>query len=140
MIYTDENRGKIQNRQFRLKTVDYSGVRVKNITPTDIDGFSEFSNKGFIFCDLKYVSEETGHAKIPDGQRIAYERLITSLEASGKKAFFLICEHHEGDYDEIDAAASLVTSMYYGGRWHDAMEEITLSETYAKLHKIIMAQ
>jgi len=39
MLYTDDNRGTIQNRERARQIIDFHGLRIRNITPTDIDGF-----------------------------------------------------------------------------------------------------
>ena len=33
---------------------DFSGLQYWKVTPTDIDGFVELSDKGYMFYELKY--------------------------------------------------------------------------------------
>jgi len=41
-------RGVIRNKQYARQIRDFSGIAVRNITPTDIDGFFEMKNEVFV--------------------------------------------------------------------------------------------
>lgn len=112
MNYTDENRGLIQNRERARQIIAYDNLRFKRrITPTDIDGYFEYDDKAFVFYELKY-----GNAHPPQGQLLALKRLVKAITESGRKAVLFICNHQVGDTDkDIDAASSIVTSVYMGG-------------------------
>lgn len=89
---------------------DYSGLRFRNITPTDIDGFVEYRNKAYIFLELKY-----GDAPLPPGQRLALERLCDDLQK--RKPTLLIVATHHSAHEDIDAARATIAEFRYKGRW-----------------------
>lgn len=122
MIDYTENRGKIQFRERARQIVDFSNLRYGNITPTDIDGLIEYKDKAVIFIELKYLD-----AEMPNGQRIAFERIVDDVDNAGKYCALLLCSHCVQDCtDDIDASAALVKRAYYKGRWIDISEPITL--------------
>lgn len=112
MIYTEENRGKIQFRGRARQIIDFSGMRFGNITPTDIDGFFERRDEIFIFYEFKY-----GGVSMPQGQELALKRTIDAIAASGRKAALFVCSHDVDDVEkDIDAANAKVRWYYYDGR------------------------
>lgn len=123
MIYTDSNRGVIQNRARARQIIDFSGIRYGNITPTDIDGFFERGNMAFVFYEMKY-----GDADMPNGQRIALERLVDAMRAANKKAVLFLCRHDVDDVNaDVDAENTTVDKIYFNGEWHDG-EKKTLKQ------------
>ena len=114
MTYDDENRGKIQNRLRSQQIIDFSGIRYKNITPTDIDGFFEKAGKAFVFYEYKLQG-----AEIPKGQELALTRIIDGLSTAGKTAVLFICRHNEiNPVNDIKAANAIVEKIYWQGKWH----------------------
>lgn len=110
MNYTNENRGKIQNEEYARRIIDFSGMRYGNITPTDIDGVIEYHDTHVVFFEFKY-----DNAPIPDGQRLALERLVNNCTTAGKLAILCVCRHRTPEGRHIDAAQSLVSDVYIGG-------------------------
>lgn len=110
MNYTDENRGKIQNEEYARRIIDFSGMRYGNITPTDIDGVIEYHDARVVFFEFKY-----DNAPIPDGQRLALERLVNNCVTAGKLAILCVCRHRTPEGEQINAAQSLVSDVYIGG-------------------------
>ena len=50
MIYNEENRGTIQNRERARQIIDFHGLRLDGkITPTDSDGEIEYHDKAWVF-------------------------------------------------------------------------------------------
>lgn len=122
MNYTDENRGTIQHRERARQIIDFSGIRYGNITPTDIDGFFEYHNRVFVFCEMKLTG-----AQLPDGQRMAIERLVDNLDYAGKHVVAFVCDHDvEETAQDVVAAETIVRTIYYHGRWHLPTHEKTL--------------
>ena len=114
MNYTDENRGRIQHRERARQIIDFSGIRYGNITPTDIDGFFEYHNEVFVFCEMKLVG-----AELPDGQRMAIERLVDRCDSNEKHAVAFVCEHTvENPEEDVIAAETIVKTIYYKSGWH----------------------
>ena len=115
MNYTDENRGLIQNRERARQIIAFDGLRMKRrITPTDIDGFFEYGDKVFVFYELKH-----GDAQPPKGQLLALKRIVKAINESGRKAVLFVCSHQVDDTDkDIDAASSIVTSVYYDKKYN----------------------
>lgn len=121
MNYTDANRGKIQHEEYARRIVDFSGMRYGNITPTDIDGVIEYHDTRIVFFEFKY-----GNAPIPNGQKMALERIVDNCANAGKLAILCICRHKAPEGQHIDAAQSLVSDVYIGGgyvggKWYPEM-------------------
>lgn len=122
MNYTDANRGKIQHEEYARRIVDFSGMRYGNITPTDIDGVIEYRDTRIVFFEFKY-----GNAPIPNGQKMALERIVDNCANAGKLAILCICRHKAPEGQHIDAAQSLVSDVYIGGggyvggKWYPEM-------------------
>lgn len=115
MRYEDETRGKIQNPEQKRQLMDFSGLRYGKITPTDIDGFIEMSNKLFIFYEFKNIT-----AKQPYGQQLAETNLIDALRLAGKEAAIILCRHSQNNFEqEIDAANCTVEKYYYDSKWYN---------------------
>lgn len=127
MKYTDKNRGVIQNKKYAKQINDFSGLRYKNITPTDIDGFIDFGNKKFVFIETKFKG-----AKLPYGQKLALKRLCDSCN---KDAVLIVAEH-ETDGD-IDVGGCFVREYRYKNKWTVQFKSITVKEAVIKfLNKV----
>lgn len=124
MEYSNLNRGLIQFKKRAKQIIDFSGLRFKNITPTDVDGMIEYQDKGFVFYEYKLRN-----AEMSKGQRLALERLARNNQTAGKKATVLVCSHTKDDPEEtIDAASAKVVELYYNGKWHKPSEYLTAFE------------
>ena len=114
MLYTDSNRGTIQNRERARQIIDFHGLKIRNITPTDIDGFIEYQDKALIFLEFKYLD-----ADLPYGQQLALVRLIDNIDKAGKEAVLFVFEHNTTDCDkDVIAENAIVRSFYYKKRWY----------------------
>ena len=113
MEYTSENRGVIQYREWSKQIIDFSGLRYGNITPTDIDGYIDFHNQLTILMEFKY-----GNAKLPYGQKLAYQRMIDDIEKSGKPAYLLVCSHNIELAKDVPAAYTYVKGIYHKKKWY----------------------
>lgn len=128
MEYKDNNRGKIQFRERAKQIIDFSGLRYGLITPTDIDGVIEYHDKAYIFLEFKLFDRE-----MPDGQRLALERICDGLEKSGKECAVFLCIHNVSDCNkDISAANSIVRSVYWRGKWIRLKNYITVKEQVDK--------
>jgi len=121
----EETRGKIIHRGYAIQVRDFSGLRYRNITPTDIDALIDFANKAFIFIEVKH-----GEIRLPFGQRLALERLVDNLEKAGKLSFALIASHNTDK--DIDFAKCIVKECRYKRRWTNIKEEITVKQAIDK--------
>ena len=125
MTYDNENRGRIQNRLRSQQIIDFSGIRYKNITPTDIDGFFEKAGKAFVFYEYKLQGVE-----IPRGQELALTRIVDGLSTAGKIAVQFICRHNEINPDnDIKAANAIVEKIYWNGKWHKGKNKTVKEHT-----------
>jgi hypothetical protein len=115
-------RGVIRNRCYATQVRDFSGLRFKNITPTDIDGLIEYRNICYVCIETKYENSE-----LQFGQKLALERLNDDL--SKVKPVLTIVASHDTDGD-IDVANTTVTEFRFRGRWH-------MSETVTSTHDLI---
>jgi len=112
-------RGAIRNREASNAVKDYTRLRWKSITPTDIDGLIDFKNKLFVIIELKRVGE-----KLEGGQRLALERLADSI-TQARKPCYLIVAQYDTDGD-IQADTCLVSEMRHNKRWRQSKENVTL--------------
>lgn len=125
MTYDDNNRGRIQNRLRSQQIIDFSGIRYKNITPTDIDGFFEKTGKAFVFYEYKLEG-----AEIPRGQELALTRIVDSLSTAGKTAVLFICRHNEiNPVNDVKAANAIVEKIYWNGKWHKGRNKTVKEHT-----------
>jgi hypothetical protein len=108
-------RGEIRNREMGIQIRDYSGLRWEKITPTDIDGFLDFGGRLFIIIELKYED-----ADMPNGQKLALERICDACQKGGAESYILIGSHSNATGD-IDGANATVIECYYKGRWMNVM-------------------
>lgn len=104
-------RGQIIYRRRSLQVKDYSTLRYKNITPTDIDGFFEIQGKVFVFIELKVVDIE-----LPHGQTLALERLADNIN---KPCIIIIADHNVPIDTDIDVANCKVRQYRYQGKWYN---------------------
>lgn len=116
MNYTDENRGEFQYTGRARQLIRFSDMRYGNITPTDIDGYFERHGELFVFFEVKKRGEE-----LPFGQSMALTRLVDNLWRNGKKAVLFVSVHDVNDcQQDIAAARTQVTDIYFEGRWRKA--------------------
>ena len=97
-------RGKINNPARAKQLHDFTGLRFKNITPTDIDGFVEFKDTLFVLMEAKFNG-----AELPYGQRLAIERLCKALQKAGKITAALVLTHNAYVDEEINFAGCVVS-------------------------------
>lgn len=115
MNYTDENRGVIQYKERARQLIDFHGLRVGNITPTDSDGEIEYHDKAWIFIEIKY-----NYATMGIGQQTAFTRKVDDIAKGGKKAVLFVASHTvDNPLEDIDAAACIVKQFYYKKHWYD---------------------
>lgn len=115
MNYESNSRGKIQYRKRASQIIDFSGIRYGNITPTDIDGYFEKANEGFVFYEFKLEG-----CNMPEGQKTALRRLCDGLHTAGKHSILFLCKHdkHNPD-DDIIAADTVVDEVYFRGKRYE---------------------
>lgn len=114
-------RGAIRNRGLAGQLRDFTGLRFGSITPTDIDGFLEFGDRLFIVFETKHAGRD-----LPNGQRLAIERLVDAIAESGREAIALIGEHDtRGD---IDFANCPLRKYRYQGKWREPQSPTTFKQ------------
>lgn len=132
MEYTNENRGKIQYPERKRQIMDFDGLKFGKITPSDIDAFIEYKDKGFIFIEIK-LHRKDGQFKVPPGQKLGYKRLVDALTAAGKPAILIYAEHFEYDPSmNIDASVCTVDSVYGNHEYRYSVKGKTVKEVVDK--------
>lgn len=117
------DRGVIQNVSRAQQINDFSGLMIRKITPTDIDGMIEYKNKAYVFIEIKYKDKE-----LPYGQKLALERLATDAVKAGKSAIILVAEHDVEDTKlSVDVAKCNTRSYFLKKNWHVPREKITIA-------------
>ncbi len=118
--------GRLYNKARYRQEKDYTGLRIGNMTPTDLDGFMEIHNNAYVFYEIKYRNH-----KMPYGQKLAYEHLAVDLAKAGKKAVVLVIEHNVDDTNDIIPVADcIVRDVLYGceGYWRKPKYGLTARE------------
>ena len=101
--------GQIHFPERKKQLLDYSGLKLGNITPTDLDGLIEWHNEKYILIEVKY-----GNAPMPTGQKIALERMAADLHSKGKNSIVLLAQHNVKDCAEtVDFTKCTVREIYY---------------------------
>lgn len=113
---TDVPRGAIRNREYANRIRDYSGLRVGNMTPTDIDGVLDYHARAYFILELKYSG-----TPVPYGQRLLLERLCDDLHRS-KPTLLVIAEHSSSG--DIDAANCIAVETRWRGLWKGAHRSV----------------
>lgn len=123
MKYQDGNRGKIQYRNYASQIIDFSGIRIGNITPTDIDGLIEFKNRAFVLLEYKRRG-----GQLPHGQKLALTRMVDRLTKGGSSAILLVCVHDTNAPCDIDGANAIVESAYMNEKWFKGRQHTVIRE------------
>lgn len=118
--YPVAQRGEQSNLDLAAMKRDYTQLRWRNITPTDMDGYVEFGGELFVFFDLKSKG-----ATILYGQELSFTRLVDSLKT---RAVFIVADHDTPFGEEILADKAVVTRWYERGQWHTPSTTTTLLE------------
>ena len=85
-------RGVYRNMADGKQIVSFEGLVYGNKSPTDIDGVFEYDNKAWIVYEVKRKG-----VQIRYGQKLALERMINDLSATGKYCIAVIAEHEVYD-------------------------------------------
>lgn len=101
----------VHNKHGATQFKDFSGLCFGGTRyPTDVDAFMELHDKIFMFIEMK---REAG--LLPQGQRLALERLTDAVAETGRQSILLIAEHD--DDGDIDVAKALVREYRYNRQW-----------------------
>jgi len=125
----DSQRGKIRNRRLASQQKDYSGLRYGKITPMDIDGVVEFSDRLFIFLEYKGVG-----APLAYGQRLCMQRIIGAIRQTGREAVAIVAEHAEPAEEDVDCANAIVREYYMGEGWTKPNIAVTVKDMVDHFH------
>lgn len=110
-----------RNKDYGSQLKDFSGLTWGKISPTDIDGFLEFSGKLFIIIETKYDG-----APMPYGQKLALERICDGLTHGDSHAILVLTKHNSSG--DIDMASTTVTAYRENANWFTEVPEVTLRE------------
>lgn len=119
------NRGEFQFIDRAKQLVNFKGLNIGKITPTDIDGVIEYKNKAYVFVEVKYKDKE-----LPFGQRLALERLIKDTSIN-KQSIAIVCEHSVDDAEQqIEMANCKVRELYLSSenKWRPPTNDITVKQ------------
>lgn len=118
MLYNDETRGIIQNRERARQIIDFNGIKFNRITPTDVDGLIEYKNIAYVLMEFKHRE-----AEMPHGQSLALTCMVDDFDRQGKYATLFVCEHYVDDPKaDIIAKNTNVRRYYYRGKWYPAID------------------
>jgi hypothetical protein len=118
----------IKNPERAKQFYDFTGMMEGNIQATDIDGFIEYKNKGYIILELKLTDKE-----LPYGQKLAYERFIKDTTFANKKSIVFVIEHKVYDAKKtILVSDCFVREFYYSNKWRKPHYKIKAKDAIKK--------
>lgn len=123
-------RGRIRNPERAAQLRDFSALRYGNITPTDVDGLLEFSDKLYVFLEFKL-----GGAPMDYGQRLCFERVCDALATAEKIFVAIVAEHDTPIGQQIDCAQAKVRSYYQDGQWNAMYGDLTVIDMIDGLYR-----
>ena len=91
----------------------FDGLQKGLLSPTDIDFCFEVDNKFLLLGDCK-----KDDAPFPLGQRLVIERIVDNWRATRKISVGVIATHSTSPEQSIVLANTVVTKIYYKGKWH----------------------
>lgn len=97
------------NRKRAQQINDFSGLqRRRNITPTDLDGYVEYSGNVFVFLEGKCSNAPP----ISRGQERALENLVVALTFAKKLAVAVIFIHDKPAEEDVPVHECIVNKVY----------------------------
>ena len=116
-IYRNPDRG----RQLLL----FDGMQYGNITPSDLDGYIEYKDKGWVWVEAKVAG-----AEVPIGQRLAMERFCNDMGMAHKHAIAMVVEHSTEPWEDVHLRDCIVRELYWNGerRWRKPYRRITAKQ------------
>jgi len=109
------SKGVIQNQKGFEQKIVWPELRWARATPTDIDIFLEFSNKLWVFGEVKRDG-----ARFGGGQELCYVRTVDALNKADKQAYYLRIVHSVSGYEPIHTAECIVVAIY-NGTWNQEL-------------------
>tara|TARA_A100001391_G_scaffold159303_1_gene117841 strand:- start:609 stop:1010 length:402 start_codon:yes stop_codon:yes gene_type:complete len=91
----------------------FDGLQDGLVSPTDIDFCFEVGNKFLLIGDCK-----KDDAPFPTGQRLVIERIVDSWRLLKRHSIGVIAVHSTSADKPIILADTVVTKIYYKGKWH----------------------
>lgn len=96
--------------------IDFAGMQDGKKRPTDIDGLIEYGDVGYVLFEMKHRN-----APMPDGQRLALERMANDFSFAGKQTLVVVCEHQVDDPNQpVILADTVCREFYYNFTWTPA--------------------
>jgi len=121
-------RGKIRSEKYARQQVRWPSMRWGNITPTDIDGALDFSDRLYIFFEVKHISSH-----LNTGQRLLLERMCKRINDSGAVSVALVAQHYE-DIDHVILENCILDEYWYFGEWHKPRDIVTIERCVDTLY------
>ncbi len=116
----DGHRGSIKYIDRYKQLISYEGMeRRRKITPTDIDGFIDYSGKVFVYLECKLEGKGMDY-----GQRFAFENIINSHNKAGNLAIAILFVHNCKPDEIIIAKDKQAIGFYTGKGWKNIESEV----------------
>ena len=96
------------------QSILFEGLQDGLVSPTDVDFCFEVGNKFLLIGDCK-----KGNAPFPTGQRLVIERIVDSWRLLDRTSIGVIATHNTSVEQSIILASTIVTKVYYDGKWKD---------------------
>jgi len=98
------------------QVIDYGNMQWGKLAPMDVDGMMEIDGYKLLLLEYKY-----GDAPMPEGQRIALERMADNWVNAefGNDALVLVAVHYAPVEKIVDGSEAVVRQFYHNGKWTD---------------------
>ena len=108
---------RIQNEDRFKQPLLFEGMNIGKMYPTDIDALTEYHNWFFIIMEVKGKD-----VPLNQGQTLALQRLVDTIEDAGKIAVLYICRHSvEDNTQPVFLKDTIVTEAYYNREWQNVI-------------------
>lgn len=115
----------IENPVRAKQLIDFQGIGNNGLYPTDIDGFFEYRDKGYIFFEVKWEYKD-----LTGGQKLALERIYDDIKKLGKIIYLVVLSHDVEDPNEVIYAEKCMIREYYigNGDWRVPVNVLSVAD------------
>lgn len=116
-----------KNRERAKQLILFDGLDYdSNISPMDLDGLIEYHDKKRVLIEAKLIN-----TPVPQGERLALERMVNDFGKAGKEALAIIADHKVFDpQEDVHVRECIVRELYYSKekRWRPPKRMISVQE------------
>lgn len=126
------------HRDRAKQLIDFDGIQVLGMRPTDLDGVMDIKDKAYIFFEMKH-----NNAPLPFGQQLLLQRLVDRCSDEGRPCIALIASHDVDNTDDDVIAKDCIVRKYYWSKdhsWHTPKETYRVGQLITRYCKNILGE